>query len=238
MGFLNKRIILVLLLFTVITADSCISQQLDHDCVLVDNGTTINKTMLLQQPPEYGAVGQQVFSLRSVSPLVYCFLFIYTIFRVNRLTRKLESTPGFSVQNQQFDNGTDSKALSSTDSAKTQAPLSVTARDVRWLEKLDELIKNELSNTLLKPIDLAEHMGVCERQLQRKLKELKGISPAKYLKQTRLKVGYEHLKSGDYQTISEVAYAVGYTSPNNFSRAFKNHFGVRPNDLINTRVVI
>lgn len=241
MGFLNKSIILVLLLFTVQPVDRSIGLPLCQDYELVYNYSGLDKTIRLHQLRVYGAIGQQAFSLRSIflfASIVSCFLFIYAISRVNRLNRKLEGASELSVQNRHLDSSTNSIIVSTRDSAEVHAPLSITARDIKWLEKLDELIENELSNTLLKPIDMAEHMGICERQLQRKLKEIKGISPAKYVKQTRLKMGHEYLKSGEYQTVSEVAYAVGYASPNNFSRAFKSHFGVKPNDLINTRILV
>jgi AraC-like DNA-binding protein len=36
------------------------------------------------------------------------------------------------------------------------------------------------------------------------------------------------LKNGDYKTIAEVGYAVGFNSPSNFIRVFKGEVGVSP----------
>lgn len=237
MSFTNKSIILVLLLFIGHT-NGVTGRSLPFD-----NGHVLNTIPGSIDETELGYIkhvsqtnSEQTPSLSQfylILLVIVCILFVYTLFRVDKLTKRLRDLDPVLVAQKR--NLRDTTYVS----VKTeQVPVTITARDIKWLEKLDELIKNELSNALLKPIDLAEHMGVCERQLQRKLKELKGISPAKYLKQKRLKMGYEYLQSGDFQTVSEVAYKVGYHSPNNFSRAFKIFFGKKPNDLLNTMIMV
>ena len=238
MSFLRKSIILIVLVYV------------GHDLTgrglsLYENSELVNGQTGMDFRYELSETGigeEQILSLPSfylIILIVICILFICTLYKVNKLTRRLSGLDPVLVAKKRDLKG----ALDQTDtipvgSDEEQLPAAVTAKDLKWLEKLDELIKNELSNTLLKPLDLAEHMGVCERQLQRKLKELKGISPARYLKQARLEMGREYLQSGDFQTVSEVAYKVGYKSLNNFSRSFKSFFGMNPNDLLNTIILV
>ena len=39
------------------------------------------------------------------------------------------------------------------------------------------------------------------------------------------------IESGEYSTLNEVAYSVGYDDPLYFSRLFKMHFGIAPSKL-------
>jgi len=55
-----------------------------------------------------------------------------------------------------------------------------------------------------------------------------GTSPQKYILRKRLSHAKSIIGSGDFDTISEVALAVGYNDPLYFSRAFKKKYGVSP----------
>jgi AraC-like DNA-binding protein len=50
------------------------------------------------------------------------------------------------------------------------------------------------------------------------------------LRTARLNRGYQLLLSTD-KTISEVAYAVGFTAPSYFTKCFKDEFGQSPTEL-------
>lgn len=237
MGYITKNIMLALMLsigYSNIIPDKDLA--FDHAHELNNNKTVLRKSI-----PQTKGVDKQNLSApyAQIVWVATCSLLLLIVYKVNKGAGRVNNLDPMLEHNRQITTDTQYQTSSyAVRAVETQAPVAMTARDIKWLEKLDELIKNELSNTLLKPIDLAEHMGVCERQLQRKLKELKGTSPAKYLKQKRLKMGYEYLQSGDFQTVAEVAYKVGYHSPNNFSRAFKVYFGMKPNDLLNTMIMV
>ena len=55
-----------------------------------------------------------------------------------------------------------------------------------------------------------------------------GISPQKYICSKRLSHAKTIIDSGDYNSICEIAEAVGYSDPLYFSRAFKKKYGVSP----------
>lgn len=54
------------------------------------------------------------------------------------------------------------------------------------------------------------------------------VSPQKYIMSKRLSHAKTIIDSGDYNSITEVASAVGYEDPLYFSRAFKKKYGVSP----------
>ena len=73
-------------------------------------------------------------------------------------------------------------------------------------------------------------MGLSQSQLYRKIKALTDLSTAGFIRNVRLTKGKHLLETTDL-TVSEVAYEVGFTSPNYFSDAFLEMFGARPTDM-------
>ena len=199
---------------------------------------------IVNQPVREQFMSMQALEL--VILLITCLTLVYVFYRLNKdrqqmmmkieqINQALRDTNGTPLV---FNNGSINNMEIQPDPVEEREPVTMKTRDVKWLESLDEVLQSELSNTLLKPMDIAAQMGVCERQLQRKLKQLTGASPVQYLNQLRLKRGYEYLKSGEFQTISEVAYKVGYKYPDYFSKSFKKFFGIKPNELLNSVIVL
>jgi AraC-like DNA-binding protein len=65
--------------------------------------------------------------------------------------------------------------------------------------------------------------------MHRKLKELTGQSARDFIKSVRLKQAGDLLISKKF-TVSEVAYALGFTNISHFSNAFKEFYGISPRD--------
>jgi AraC-like DNA-binding protein len=68
---------------------------------------------------------------------------------------------------------------------------------------------------------------VTARTLQRKLRSLADTTPAAYLRDYRM-ARARKLLSDSRRTVTEVAHAVGYSSSQYFSRAFRNAHGEPP----------
>lgn len=76
--------------------------------------------------------------------------------------------------------------------------------------------------------DMAQQLFMSRSQLFRKVKALTGDSPSVFLRSFRLKKARELFDSNKGLTVSEVAYAVGFSSPRYFSNVFLEEFGYRP----------
>jgi len=98
----------------------------------------------------------------------------------------------------------------------------------RWSERLDSIIDNNIGDHTFDNERLAREMGVSERNLFRKLNELMGIPPQKYLRKQRMKRANLHLTNGDYRTVNETAYAVGYLNVSYFISQFEKEYGLKP----------
>lgn len=98
--------------------------------------------------------------------------------------------------------------------------------DNKFLEKLESVTAKIYINTDLDIIQLASEMAISERQLQRKIKILLGITPNNFIKEFRLKKARVLLQSG--AQIGRIALDVGFSSQTYFGRCFKELYACTP----------
>lgn len=102
----------------------------------------------------------------------------------------------------------------------------------RFYVKLKGVIEENIDHSDLTVDVLAKEMFLSKRQLERRLKELTGQSPADLIRQTRLLKAKMYLMEGSYATVAEVSFAVGFKNVKYFSRLFKNQFNQSPADIL------
>lgn len=78
------------------------------------------------------------------------------------------------------------------------------------------------------PADLAKHLCVSTRQLDRILKQLFSMSFSAKLAQTKTELAKDLLETTD-MSIVKISENLGYTSPASFSASFKKQTGISPN---------
>lgn len=98
-----------------------------------------------------------------------------------------------------------------------------------FITKMNDIIKMNVENPKFSVEDLADKLGVSRVQLYRKVKAIIGINISDHINNVKLEKAAELLKSNE-MNISEIAYSLGFSSPNYFSTAFKNKFGVSPKE--------
>ncbi|MEJ2157126.1 MAG: helix-turn-helix transcriptional regulator [Desulfobacteraceae bacterium] len=74
---------------------------------------------------------------------------------------------------------------------------------------------------------MARAVGTTHTQLNRGFRRIYGTSVFGYLRKMRLEKARHLLEKGK-MNVTEAAMAVGYNSLSSFSRAFSNHFGMKP----------
>jgi DNA-binding response OmpR family regulator/nitrogen-specific signal transduction histidine kinase len=98
-----------------------------------------------------------------------------------------------------------------------------------FITKMNDIIKRNVENPKFSVEDLADKLGVSRVQLYRKVKAIIGINISDHINNVKLEKAAELLKSNN-MNISEIAYSLGFSSPNYFSTAFKNKFGISPKE--------
>jgi transcriptional regulator GlxA family with amidase domain len=76
---------------------------------------------------------------------------------------------------------------------------------------------------------LCEYLQVSPATLARMFQTHHGESPAMYHQRLRMTRATELLETGRF-SVKEIAYALGYKHPNDFSRGFKQFVGKSPKD--------
>ena len=97
-----------------------------------------------------------------------------------------------------------------------------------WPSRLERIVAENTANNPLKNKILAEHLGISERHLIRRVKELTGLSPQQYIRQHRLQQARKYLEKGAFRTVKETAAAVSYVNTSYFISRPEKEFGKRP----------
>jgi len=95
------------------------------------------------------------------------------------------------------------------------------------LDRLLAFMEKNYQDSNLNVELLCVELEMSRPQLYRKLQTLTGLSVQEFIKSFRLKKAAAFLRSGD-QRISDIAYLVGFSDPQHFSKSFKIQFGKSP----------
>ena len=107
--------------------------------------------------------------------------------------------------------------------------LAITNTDEAFLNKVMEIIQENLSNEDFSADFFAEKMAMSRVHLYRKLKSLTGESVSDFVKTIRLKLAADLIKNKNV-SVKETTYLVGFSDPKYFSKCFKQQFGVKPTE--------
>lgn len=114
-----------------------------------------------------------------------------------------------------------------------QEPSSVQAKsqalDNGFYARFEAIILDEISNSEISVEEVASRLGMSRVQMYRKIKAITNYSPAEQIRIIRLKQA-AHLLKTTSNTVSEVCYAVGFTTPSYFTKCYREYFNETPTD--------
>lgn len=99
-----------------------------------------------------------------------------------------------------------------------------------FLQKVETFIQKNLENSDYGVDELCRDLGMSRMNVYRKFQALSVPPPSDYIKSFRLKKAAELLKSST-ASITEIAYEVGFTSPQYFAKCFKDVYGMTPREF-------
>lgn len=103
--------------------------------------------------------------------------------------------------------------------------------DRDFLDKVTELINENMSDPEFNIDKLASEMYMGRTSFYNKFKALTGISPNDYINSHKLKQAAILLKQDNSLSITEISDSLGFNTPNYFCRKFKEQFGVSPSQF-------
>ncbi len=151
--------------------------------------------------------------------------------RAGNLIRNAGDRLSFTVQDEQEFAELPNQETNPSEDTPEKTP-HVSPADLVWLADLEELVRKYIGKTDLNIAMLSDDMAISERQLFRRIKDITGLTPNKYIRAIRLQIAREAIESGRYRTISEISYVAGFETPAYFSKLFKEHYGRDVNELL------
>ena len=105
----------------------------------------------------------------------------------------------------------------------------ITNFDEEFIKKIIQIVETKLQDPDFKIEDLADTMKMGRTVFYKKIKSMLGVSPIDLVKDMRVKRAIQLLDSENYN-ISQIAYMSGFSSPQYFSRVFKELKNCTPSE--------
>lgn len=119
----------------------------------------------------------------------------------------------------------ENRLLAFSNRAKRKVP----AQESSFLDQVHQTLEAHLSDENFGIAELCEILKISRTQLHRKLKKLTGQSTSHYIRSLRLDIAKGLLEKTNLN-VSEVAFTVGFSSANYFSKVFKEEYGYAPKE--------
>ncbi|MBQ8464221.1 MAG: helix-turn-helix domain-containing protein [Prevotella sp.] len=144
---------------------------------------------------------------------------VYTLLYIRRIKRRQQETLAAYLS-----------LLEQMETKETPQPTEQTSDP--FMQQVLAFVEANISNSEVDVNQMAEACAVSRSVLQRKMKQLMGVSPADFLREARIKHACQLLKNAD-SIVADVAYKCGFNDPKYFSRCFKQSVGVSPSEYKN-----
>lgn len=108
--------------------------------------------------------------------------------------------------------------------------VNVSSLDQDFVKKFMAYVEENFARQDLQVTDLCEELNLSRSQLYRKVKALLGLNISDYIQNIRLKKA-EELLLAEELSVADIAYQVGYTSPDYFSTVFKSKYNEAPSQF-------
>lgn len=109
--------------------------------------------------------------------------------------------------------------------------IEIISEDEKFLLSIGKYIDFHITDSDLSIEELSQQMCMSRSTLYNKILSLTGETPVEYVRSVKLTKALMLLEKSDMK-ISQIAYEVGFSSPNYFSRAFKAKYQISPTDFI------
>ena len=107
--------------------------------------------------------------------------------------------------------------------------IEVKGYDEELMKRVMKSVNAHLGDCDFNVDTLAQDVGMSRAQLHRKIKELTGVSTAKFVRNIRMEQAERLLREGKVN-VTQVAYSVGFSDQAYFSTVFKHYYGVKPSE--------
>ena len=109
--------------------------------------------------------------------------------------------------------------------------ITITPLDEQLIKKAIALVEKNIGDSDFSVETMAAEIGMARTTLYKKLMAITGQGPAEFIRTIRIKRGRALLETSQMQ-ITEIAYAVGFTTVKSFTMNFKSIYGITPSEFL------
>ena len=109
--------------------------------------------------------------------------------------------------------------------------VEVQSEDDKLMLAVSQYIEANLNSPKLSVEELSRHVCMSRGSFYNKIVTLTGETPVEFIRSVKLNKAAALLENSDMK-IAQIGYAVGFTTPNYFARAFKAKFNVLPSEYL------
>lgn len=103
------------------------------------------------------------------------------------------------------------------------------AADKKFLQQIADIVEAHLEESEFDLDQLSKELNMSKSTLHRKMKAITGLTPLDFVRNIKMKQACRMLSEHEL-SISEIAYALGFTNPKYFTKCFKEEFGTTPTE--------
>jgi DNA-binding response OmpR family regulator len=107
--------------------------------------------------------------------------------------------------------------------------ITISSLDEMLIKKAIQAVEDNMDNSEFTVEDLGRAVGLSRGHLYRKIMSITGSGPLEFIRILRLKRAKQYLEKSQ-MSVSEIAYLVGFNTPKNFSKCFKDEFHLTPSE--------
>lgn len=115
---------------------------------------------------------------------------------------------------------------------KTLPPeVAAQSADEKLMTAVIQYLEENINNTQLSVEELSRHIGMSRSSLYNKLLEITGQTPVEFIRTMKLEKAAALLEKSDLN-VAEIAYSVGFSTPNYFAKSFKAKYNMLPSEYM------
>jgi DNA-binding response OmpR family regulator len=109
--------------------------------------------------------------------------------------------------------------------------LSFDSVDALFLQKVMSIVEKNMANSEFDVDAFSKEVGMSRTQLNRKLSVIVNQSPSEFIRIFRLKRAARLLQQHQ-GNVGEIAFMVGFSNPNYFTKCFRDFYGIAPSEYL------
>ena len=161
--------------------------------------------------------------------MLFALIGLATYYTYRRHRQKIRSYEQ-SISTLQEENSAISRQYQNVVADTVQDLSDLTDDDKAFVTKLTNIIEILSEKGVTDVETIAEHMHINTVTLRRRLSQTLSVTPKGYIMRVRMEKAKFLLQNYRDLAIADVADKCGYSQVPNFTRAFKNYFGMMPSD--------